>query len=316
MSEPVSGPRGCRILLVEDERCLRDELSQFLQASGMRVEAAANIAAARELMTQHSFDLILMDLWLKQDNSFDFLRDIRLRHDIPCLVMTAQDNVASKTVGVTTGADDYILKPLNPRELLARLSSLRRGIAHDALKTPVCGRNFLSDGSGAISIIGALSIAMLVALAAVVIDAGSLYYARRNLQATSDAAALAAVQNPSNASAIAASVFSSNGYANPSLVVTTGVYTANESSSAQSRFSASASGVNAVRVRATLQQPTYFSTYFGLGREAMTLVAQATAARLPTASFGAGTALATPRQRRRVEQRPRPIRGVPVFRCR
>jgi DNA-binding response OmpR family regulator len=248
---------GCRILLLEDEGGLREELCQFLAANKLEVTAAASVAQARELMRRHSFDLVLMDLWLRQESGFDFLRDLRKQSDIPCLVMTAQDNIARKTFGVTTGADDYILKPLNPRELLARLSTLRgRG---GKAKAP---GGFLQNQSGAVSLVAALCIAMLVAIAAIVIDAGALYYARRNLQATSDAAALAAVQNPSQASTIAASVFNSNGYSNPTLVVTTGVYTANEALSAQSRFTASGTGINAVRVHATWQQPTYFAPFF------------------------------------------------------
>ncbi|HVW74248.1 MAG TPA: response regulator [Rhizomicrobium sp.] len=279
---------GSRILLLDDESGLREELCQFLTASGLEVDAAADVPQARALLHEHDFDLVLMDLWLKQETGFDFLRDVRMHSGIPCLVMTAQDNVAQKAFGVTATANDYILKPINPRELLARLAALRR---RDARLRPRGRSGFLQNQSGAISLIAALSIAMLVAIAAVVIDAGSLYYARRNLQATSDAAALAAVQNPAQASAIAASVFNNNGYSNPSLVVTTGTYTANEAQTVQSRFTASASGVNAVRVQATWQQPTYFSTFFGLGRD-MTLVTQSIAARVPTASFGVGTAVA------------------------
>ena len=279
---------GSRILLLEDESGLREELCQFLTASGLKVEVAADVSEARRLLHGRAFDLVLMDLWLKQESGFDFLRDVRTQSNISCLVMTAQDNVAKKAFGTTAAADDYILKPLNPRELLARLAALR---CRGGQPRPQDRPGFLQNQSGAISLVAALSIAMLVAIAAVVIDAGSLYYARRNLQATGDAAALAAVQNPAQASAIAASVFSDNGYSNPSLVVTTGTYTANEAQTVQNRFKASASGVNAVRVHATWQQPTYFSTFFGLGRD-MTLVTQSTAARVPTASFGVGTAVA------------------------
>jgi uncharacterized membrane protein len=152
-------------------------------------------------------------------------------------------------------------------------------------------RQILKDQSGAISIVGALSLMMLLALAAIVIDIGSLYFARRNLQATSDAAALAAVQNPSNASAVAASVFASNGYASPALTVTIGTYTADESLSAENRFVAANSGVNAVQVRATVQKSAYFAPLFSLSN-LFSLTTQSTAARVPTASFGAGTRLA------------------------
>lgn len=152
-------------------------------------------------------------------------------------------------------------------------------------------RNILHDQSGAISVVAALSITILLAIAAIVVDTGSLYFARRNLQAANDAAALAAVQNPGSADAVAAAVFARNGYSGTTLTVTTGVYTADESLSAENRFAAANSGINAVRVRATMQQPSYFAPLFGLA-QGSTLTTQATAARLPTASFGAGTRLA------------------------
>lgn len=139
--------------------------------------------------------------------------------------------------------------------------------------------------------VAALSITILLAIAAIVVDTGSLYFARRNLQSANDAAALAAVQNPGSADAVAAAVFARNGYSGTTLTVTTGVYTADESLSAENRFAAANSGINAVRVRATMQQPSYFAPLFGLA-QGSTLTTQATAARLPTASFGAGTRLA------------------------
>jgi uncharacterized membrane protein len=151
---------------------------------------------------------------------------------------------------------------------------------------------FWRDEQGAISIVAALSLFFLLALAAIVIDVGSLYYSRRNLQAVTDAAALAAVQNPANAMAVATDVFSRNGYSDETLNVVIGVYDADESLSAAARFTPGSSGVNAVRVRATRRQKTYLAGIFGLGNLS-TLAVQSTAARLPTVSFGAGTRLAS-----------------------
>jgi uncharacterized membrane protein len=149
----------------------------------------------------------------------------------------------------------------------------------------------LRDQSGAISVVAALSIMMLLAVAAIVIDAGSLYYARRALQATNDAAALAAVQDPDAAAAVATAIFTQNGYSNQTLSVTTGTYTADESLDANSRFVASGSGVNAVQVIASLQQQGYFASLFGLSNLS-TVETKAVAVRIPTATFGAGTRLA------------------------
>lgn len=150
---------------------------------------------------------------------------------------------------------------------------------------------FLRDRTGAVSVLTAVSIAMLLTIAAIVIDIGSLYFARRELQSTNDAAALAAVQNPSAATAVAQSVFSRNGYSAVALTVTTGTYTPDETLTAEQRFVASDTGINAVKVRANIKQPGYFTALFGMTR-LIPLTTQSTAARLPNASFGAGTRLA------------------------
>lgn len=151
-------------------------------------------------------------------------------------------------------------------------------------------RIFLRDGSGAISAVSALSLFMLLTVAALVIDSGALYFARRDQQAVTDAAAMAAVQNPANASGIAAAVFSRNNYQGPNLTVSAGTYMADESASAENRFSSPGSDINAVRVRASLPRHAYFAGLFGWNSP--TIVTESTAARLPTTSFGAGTRLA------------------------
>lgn len=152
-------------------------------------------------------------------------------------------------------------------------------------------RIFLRNDSGAISVVSALSLFMLLAIAALVIDSGALYFERRDQQAVTDAAALAAVQNPAGAPGIAAAVFSRNNYQGQTLTVNTGTYTANESVDAPGRFSAPGTDVNAVRVRASLPRHAYFAGLFGLS--APTVVTESTAARMPTTSFGAGTRLAS-----------------------
>lgn len=139
--------------------------------------------------------------------------------------------------------------------------------------------------------VSALSLFMLVAIAGLVIDSGALYFQRRDQQAVTDAAALAAVQNPTGAAGIAAAVFTRNSYQGQTLTVNTGTYTANEAVNAPGRFSSPGSDVNAVRVRASLPRRAYFAGLFGL--TAPTVVTQSTAARMPTTSFGAGTRLAS-----------------------
>ncbi|HVU21233.1 MAG TPA: TadG family pilus assembly protein [Rhizomicrobium sp.] len=152
-------------------------------------------------------------------------------------------------------------------------------------------RGFVRDETGAVSVFTAISIAMLLAIAAIVIDVGALFFARRSLQSVNDAAALAAVQAPSQAAAVAQSVFARNGYVGEQLTVTEGIYTPDESLSAEARFVPSETGVNAVRVGARIEKAGYFTDLFGLSRF-IPLTTVSTATRIPAATFGAGTRLA------------------------
>lgn len=117
---------GLCALVVDDDRDIREELREYLQKHGMHVEIAADPVSARHHMGLRKFDILLLDLWLGCDNGFDFLREVRKGQDIPCIMMTAQDDVTDKIVGLELGADDYLFKPVNLRELLARMRALLR----------------------------------------------------------------------------------------------------------------------------------------------------------------------------------------------
>lgn len=117
---------GLCALVVDDDRTVREELREYLQKHGMHTEIAADAVSARHHMGLRKFDILLLDLWLGCDNGFDFLREIRKDRDIPCIMMTAQDDITDKIVGLELGADDYLFKPVNLRELLARMRALLR----------------------------------------------------------------------------------------------------------------------------------------------------------------------------------------------
>jgi len=114
------------VLVVDDDHGFRVELCEYLRGHGMIVDDAADISAARMRLAVKIFDLVLLDLWLGRENGFDFLRELRKGREVPCIMMTAQDDVTDKIVGLELGADDYMFKPVNPRELLARIRSLLR----------------------------------------------------------------------------------------------------------------------------------------------------------------------------------------------
>jgi two-component system phosphate regulon response regulator OmpR len=115
-----------QLLLVDDDAEIRAELSAYLDAHGFRVMTAANGAEAENCMASEKFDAILLDVWLGSENGFDVLRRLRVKSSVPCIMVTGQDEVTDKIVGLELGADDYLIKPVNLRELLARIRALLR----------------------------------------------------------------------------------------------------------------------------------------------------------------------------------------------
>jgi two-component system phosphate regulon response regulator OmpR len=114
------------LLVVDDDAEIREELAAYLGSYGFRVASAGSGAEARELAEREDFDVILLDLWLGSENGFDVLRQIQKYAPTPCIMITAQDEVTDKIVGLELGADDYLVKPVNLRELLARIRALIR----------------------------------------------------------------------------------------------------------------------------------------------------------------------------------------------
>jgi len=119
-------PREARLLIVDDDSEIRAELSAYLSAHFFWVQTAANGEEAERHLADREFDVILLDLWLGSENGFDVLRRLRQTRNTPCIMVTAQDEVTDKIVGLELGADDYLVKPVNLRELLARIRTLIR----------------------------------------------------------------------------------------------------------------------------------------------------------------------------------------------
>lgn len=132
------GLTGRSVLVVDDDSGIREELRDYLQIRGMQVETCGDVIGARHRLELKGFDIVLLDLWLGSENGFDFLRELRKTRAIPCIILTAQDDVTDKIVGLELGADDYMFKPVNMRELLARMRSLLRR-ASAAADTPENG---------------------------------------------------------------------------------------------------------------------------------------------------------------------------------
>jgi two-component system phosphate regulon response regulator OmpR len=114
------------VLIVDDDPAIREELSAYLGMYGLRVSCAANGAEVERLLCEQEFNLMLLDLWLGTENGFDILSQVRRTSQIPCIMVTAQSEMTDKIVGLELGADDYLTKPVNMRELLARIRALLR----------------------------------------------------------------------------------------------------------------------------------------------------------------------------------------------
>ena len=126
------------ILVVDDDRRLRDLLGRFLIDHGYRVSLAKDSADARALMALFVFDGLVLDVMMPGENGFDLAKSLRLTSQVPIMMLTARTDVEDRIRGLEIGADDYLPKPFEPRELLLRLQNMLRRTAAEAAanKTP------------------------------------------------------------------------------------------------------------------------------------------------------------------------------------
>lgn len=114
------------ILIVDDDAQIRDLLSDYLSGFGMTVATVADGAHMEEALRRQTFDLIILDLMLPGEDGLSLCRRLRAKSDIPILMLTARGETTDRIVGLEVGADDYIAKPFEPRELVARIQSILR----------------------------------------------------------------------------------------------------------------------------------------------------------------------------------------------
>ena len=119
MSEP-------HILVVDDHREIREPLAVYLRKHGMRVSQAVDATAARDTLAKHAIDLIVLDIMMPGEDGLSLCRHVREAHDTPVILLTAMADETDRIVGLEVGADDYVVKPFNPRELLARVKNVLR----------------------------------------------------------------------------------------------------------------------------------------------------------------------------------------------
>src|SRR4051812_20237254 len=137
-----------RALLVEADARLATMVADYLGEAGFRATRAATGAAALQLAAAESFDAVILDLMLPDADGLDLCRSLRSRSDIPILMLTARGDPLDRVVGLELGADDYLPKPFEPRELLARLRAiLRRRGAPEAAQVLRFGRLEIDKGA-------------------------------------------------------------------------------------------------------------------------------------------------------------------------
>jgi len=116
------------ILVVDDDRRIRTLLSRFLSERSFRVSTAADAAEARRILRGLEFDLLVVDVMMPGESGLDFVRSVSPERDIPILMLTARSETDDRISGLEAGADDYLAKPFDPRELLLRVNNiLKRG---------------------------------------------------------------------------------------------------------------------------------------------------------------------------------------------
>ena len=112
------------LLVVDDDTRLRSLLQRFLRENGFFVSVAKDAEEARFMLRQYRFNLLIVDVMMPKESGFDFLRRLRQENSVPVIMLTAMGNVEDRITGLERGADDYVSKPFEPKELLLRIASI------------------------------------------------------------------------------------------------------------------------------------------------------------------------------------------------
>ncbi len=125
------------ILIVDDDKKIRELLSQFLDANNFKVSAAQNAAEARSYIARQTFDLLIVDVMMPGESGTEFTNSLRNNNKVPIILLTARDQLQDKIKGFDSGADDYLTKPFEPSELIARIKALLRRSNNNDEQKPI-----------------------------------------------------------------------------------------------------------------------------------------------------------------------------------
>ncbi len=178
MNAPETNP-AAHILVVDDDRDIRELLARFLKKHGFRVTTAIDGKEMRRAIADWSIDLVVLDLMLPGEDGLSLCRNLRAKSAIPIIMLTMMNEETDRIIGLEMGADDYLPKPFNPRELLARMKAVLRRTKNlpdagttaspktlyfDGWKLEI-GRRQLESSSGLLIDLSAGEFDLLVALA-------------------------------------------------------------------------------------------------------------------------------------------------------
>src|ERR1700743_3014659 len=135
-TEPTAA-RAPRVLLVDDDRELCQMLSEYLTAEHFEVKSVHDGSDALAELKVSEFEILILDVMLPSVGGFDVLRRLGASYDTPILMLTARGDDVDRIVGLELGADDYLSKPFNPRELVARIRAILRRASSRAMRAGV-----------------------------------------------------------------------------------------------------------------------------------------------------------------------------------
>ncbi len=137
-----AGAPDAHLLVVDDDGRIRGLLQKFLARAGFLVTGARDAAHARRLLAGLDFDMIVLDVMMPGEDGISLMRDLRRRSAVPILLLTAKGETSERIEGLEAGADDYLAKPFEPRELLLRINAILRR----APQAPAQGPKFIHLG--------------------------------------------------------------------------------------------------------------------------------------------------------------------------
>jgi len=132
----MTGQADIHLLIVDDDERIRGLLQKFLMRNGFFVTTARDAAHARRLMTGLAFDLVILDVMMPGEDGISFTRDLRSGGPTPVLLLTARGETQDRIAGLEAGADDYLAKPFEPKELLLRINAILRRVPPPSAALP------------------------------------------------------------------------------------------------------------------------------------------------------------------------------------